>query len=56
MQAKEELQGSDKSMAMYTWAIARDVAIRFSKELSDLLVHKQIANLTRKSIFLSWIV
>lgn len=44
MQAKEELQGSDRSMAKYIWAIARDMSIKFSKELNDLLVHKQIAN------------
>ena len=44
MQAKEELQGSDKSMAKYTWAIARDVAIKFAKELAELGTHKQITN------------
>lgn len=44
MQAKEELQSSDKSMARYTWAIARDMSIKFSKELAELGAHKQIVN------------
>lgn len=44
MQAAQELQGSDKSMARYTWAIARDMAIKFAKELADLGAHKQITN------------
>lgn len=44
MKAKEELQGSDKSMAEYIWAKARDSAIEFSRDLDDLGSHKQITN------------
>jgi len=44
MQAKEELQGADKSWAQYLWTTARDYAINYSKELSDLGSHKQITN------------
>ncbi len=44
MKAKEELQGSDKSMAMYVWAKARDAAIDFARQLNDLGSHKQITN------------
>lgn len=44
MKAKEELQGSDKSMAQYVWAKARDSAIEFSRDLNDLGSHKQITN------------
>lgn len=44
MQAAEELQASDKSMAKYIWATARDMALRFAKELHDLGGHKQITN------------
>ncbi len=44
MKAKEELQGSDKSMAMYLWAKARDHAIDFARQLNDLGSHKQITN------------
>ena len=44
MQAKTELEASDKTMAMYLWAKARDAAIDFARQLSDLGSHKQIAN------------
>ena len=44
MKAKVELEASDKSMAQYLWAKARDSAIDFAKQLSDLGSHKQITN------------
>lgn len=44
MQAKEELTGSEKSVAEYIWAKARNAALDYSKELSDLGCHKQITN------------
>lgn len=44
MKAKTELEGSDKSMAMYLWAKARDSAIDFAAELNALGSHKQITN------------
>ena len=44
MKAKEELQGSDMSMAKYIWAKARDSAIDFAKDLNNLGSHKQITN------------
>lgn len=44
MKAREELQGSDKTMAMYLWAKARDCAIDFARQLNDLGSHKQVTN------------
>lgn len=44
MQAKTELTGSDKTVAKYVWATAKNQAILHAKELLDIGVHKQIAN------------
>lgn len=44
MQAKQELQGSDKTMARYLWAKAKESAIDFAQQLSELGLHKQVAN------------
>lgn len=44
MKAKEELVGSDKTMAMYLWAKARDSAIDFAQQLNALGSHKQVTN------------
>ena len=44
MKAREELHDSDKHTAQLIWNLARDSAIGYSKELSDLGSHKQITN------------
>lgn len=44
MQAKEQLQGSERKAAIDAWLDARDSAIEHCKRLIDLGVHKQIAN------------
>jgi Thymidylate synthase complementing protein len=44
MQAKEQLTGSDMSMAKYLWAKAKEDAVHWAKALADLELHKQIAN------------
>lgn len=44
MQAKEELEGSDKSLAKYIWGTAKNQAILHAKELMEAGLHKQISN------------
>lgn len=44
MQAAEELQGQEREDARQQWLSARDAAVTFAKSLSELGVHKQIAN------------
>ncbi len=44
MQAKEELDGPDKSFARYVWGKAKESAIEFSRGLLEVGLHKQIAN------------
>lgn len=44
MQAKEELEASDKSMAEYYWSKAMNSALEYSSELNKLGLHKQITN------------
>lgn len=44
MSAKEELEADKITEALQVWAEARDSAIAFADKLSDLGVHKQIAN------------
>lgn len=44
MQAKEEIPGSDKLRAEYTWRKACYQMIEASQELANLGVHKQLAN------------
>lgn len=44
MQAKEELQGADKNLAVSLWKIAGEQAAKTAAAMSDLGVHKQIAN------------
>jgi len=44
MQAKEELSGSDLSMAKYLWGKAKEDALHWARAMGDLGLHKQIAN------------
>lgn len=44
MQAKVELSADKKEAAIYAWLKQRDAAIKTAKELSDIGVHKQLAN------------
>jgi len=44
MQAKEELDSSEKNIAQLIWLAGRDKAIECVKEMSTLGLHKQIAN------------
>lgn len=44
MKAKEELKGSDLSMAKYLWGKAKEDAVHWAKAMGDLDLHKQITN------------
>lgn len=44
MSAKEELEADKITESLQVWAEARDAAIGYANKLSDLGVHKQIAN------------
>lgn len=44
MQAREELEGEDKSLASSEWMDARDRAVQSAKALSRIGAHKQIVN------------
>ena len=44
MSASEELQGDELGMAKYYWNGAKEAALRFAKALSDIGLHKQVAN------------
>lgn len=44
MQAKEELQGADRDAAIATWNIAAQQACQVAAALSELGLHKQVAN------------
>lgn len=44
MQAKEELTGSDLSMAKYLWGKAKEDAVHWAQAMAKLELHKQIAN------------
>jgi hypothetical protein len=44
MQGGEALGGEEHDLAVNCWLQARDTAVRYAKQLSDLEVHKQYAN------------
>lgn len=44
MQGGEKLSGREHEVATLSWLAARDMAVHYAKELSDLEVHKQYAN------------
>lgn len=44
MSASEELQGDELGMAKYYWNGAKEAALRFAKAMSDIGLHKQVAN------------
>ena len=44
MQAKEELDDSTKSKAMYEWKFAKNDAVMHSERLAEMGVHKQLSN------------
>ena len=44
MQAKEEVEGSDRSLIKYFWSTAKEEALHWAKAMSDYGLHKQIAN------------
>ena len=44
MSASEELQGDELGMAKYYWDGAKEAALRFAKAMSDIGLHKQVAN------------
>lgn len=44
MQAKEQVGSANRSMAEYLWIKARDSAINYALQLTDLGLHKQLTN------------